>query len=511
MTRPPAAPGVPPVREDGEACVLALDVGTSSTRCVAFDVRGAEIPLAGSGPAVREHAVRATPDGGSELDAAPLLAGAFACLAAASQDMRGRGRPILGVGVCTMWHGVLAVDGRGEPLTPLLLWNDMRSAAQALSLRRVLDQEAVHRRTGCVLHPSFLPARLMWLRDARPEVFRRASRFVSFGEWLEFRLFGRWRVGLSMASGTGFLDQDACAWDAELLQAVGLEPERLSPLEPLHAGRTGLARDAALRLPALAEAPVFPALGDGACNSVGSGACGRGEGALMVGTSAALRVMFAEHAPPAPPGLWRYLLDRRRALIGGALSNGGNLYAWLLRTLRLDEPRDVLERKLAAAQPGGHGLTMLPFLAGERNPDYPLDATGLVAGLRLASTPFDVLHAGLEAVAFRLAAIADRLQDAGCAPERYVASGGLLHSPAWARLLADVLGRPLTLSPLQEATARGAALVALEALGAIPSALDVPAPPGRLIEPDARRHAAYADSRARHESAYARWKDADVP
>ncbi|MFI5399884.1 MAG: gluconokinase [SAR324 cluster bacterium] len=510
MTRSSADSGLPLSRADRAGCVLALDVGTSSTRCVAFDVHGTEIPLPSSGPAVREHAARATPDGGSELDAAPLLAEAFACLAAVSQELRGQGRPILGVGVCTLWHAVLAVDERGEPLTPLLLWNDMRSRAQALSLRRALDEAAVHRRTGCALHPSFLPARLKWLREVRPEVFRNAGRFVSFGEWLEFQLFGRWRVGLSMASGTGFLDQDTCAWDAEVLKAVGLNPERLSPLEPLHAGLRGLGRDAAVRLPALAETPFFPALGDGACNTVGSGACGHGQGALMVGTSAALRVMFPDNAPPAPPGLWRYLLDRRRALIGGALSNGGNLHAWLLRTLRIDEPRDVLERRLEAAQPGGHGLTMLPFLAGERNPDYPLDATGLVAGLRLASTPFDIFHAGLEAVAFRLAAIADRLRDAGCEPARYVASGGLLHSPAWARLLADVLGRPLTLSPLQQATARGAALVALEALGAVPSALAVPAPPGRLVEPDLHRHAAYAASRARHERVHALWRNASV-
>jgi gluconokinase len=477
---------------------------------VAFDLHGTEIPLTSSGPAVREHAVRATSDGGSELDAAALLADAFACLAAVSQDMSRMGRPILGVGVCTLWHAVLAVDGQGEPLTPLLLWNDMRSGPQALSLRRKLDEAAVRRRTGCALHPSFLPARLKWLREVRPDVFRKAARFVSFGEWLEFRLFDRWRVGLSMASATGFLDQGTCEWDAEVLQAVGLNPDRLSPLETLHAGRTGLVRDAAEYLPALAEVPFFPALGDGACNTVGSGACGRRQGALMVGTSAALRVMFSDDAPPAPPGLWRYLLDRRRALIGGALSNGGNLYAWLLSTLRLDEPSDVLERKLGAAQPGGHGLTVLPFLAGERNPDYPLDATGLIAGLRLASTPFDLLHAGLEAVAFRLAAIADRLRDAGWEPEHYVASGGLLHSPAWARLCADVLGRPLTLSPLQQATARGAALVALEALGAVPSALDVPAPSGRLIEPDAHRHAAYDASRARHEAAYLHWREANI-
>ena len=488
--------------------VLALDVGTSSTRCLAFDEQGRPVPGA---IAVREVAARVTPDGGSELDPATLLEHSLACLAEVSGRMSAAGRPILAVGVCTFWHSVLGVDAGGEPQTPLLLWNDMRAGPQALALRRALDGTAVHRRTGCVLHPSFLPARLLWLRAADPDRFARCARFVSFGEWLEQRLFGAWRVGLSMASGTGLLDQHALAWDAEVLRAARIEAGQLSPLEPGHASRAGMLPAAARRLPALADTPFFPALGDGACNSVGSGATRPQVAALMVGTSAALRVLFAADPPPAPPGLWRYLLDGRRALIGGALSNGGNLHAWLLRTLRIDESPERLEQRLAEAEPGAHGLVLLPFLAGERNPDYPLDATGLVAGLRLSTTPFDLLHAGLEAVGYRLAAIADRLRAAGCEPAEYLASGALVHTPAWTRLLADVLGRPVTLSPLQEASARGAALLALEALGRIASALDVPVPAGRRIEPDPRRQARYAGARALHERAYARWSEPGRP
>ena len=488
--------------------MLALDVGTSSVRCVAFDGRGDALPGAA---AAREVVARVTADGGSELDPRALLEHSFACLAAVSERVQAGGRRTLAVGVCTLWHAVLGVDARGEPLTPLLLWNDMRSAPQARALRRTLDGAAVHRRTGCTLHPSYLPARLLWLRESDPERHARCTRFVSFGEWLEFRLFGAWRVGLSMASGTGLLDQEALAWDPEILRAARVEPERLSPLAPAHAPRAGLRPEAAAHLPALAQTPFFPALGDGACNSVGSGATRPGVAALMVGTSAALRVLFAQDAPPAPPGLWRYLLDGRRALIGGALSNGGNLYAWLQATLRLSEGPEDLERRLAAAEPGAHGLVMLPFLAGERNPDYPLDATGLVAGLRLSTTPFDILQAALEAVGYRLAAIAERLRAAGHEPRAYVASGGLVHSPAWARLLADVLGKPVTLSPLEEASARGAALLALEALGKIPSALAVEPPPGRRIDPDADRHARYERDRQRHERAYAHWRQADPP
>jgi gluconokinase len=421
--------------------------------------------------------------------------------------MAADGHPILAVGVCTVWHAMLGVDRVGELPTPLLLWNDMRAAPQALVLRGSLESAAVHRRTGCALHPSFLPARLLWLREARPEIFERCERFVSFGEILEHRLFGAWRVGLSMASGTGLLDQNALAWDREMLRAARIEPGQLSPLVLSHEPRAGMVQEAARRLPALKDVPFFPALGDGACNTVGSGATGAGIAALMIGTSAALRRIFDGDCPPAPTGLWRYLLDRRRALIGGALSNGGNLYAWMTRTLRLDDPPEALERRLTEAEPGAHGLVVLPFLAGERNPDYPLDATGLFAGVRLSTTPFDLLQAGLEAVGYRLAAIADRMDAAGCAPAEYLASGGLVHSPAWTRMLADVLGRPVTLSPLHEASARGAALLALESLGRVPNALAAPVPAGQRIEPDPARHRRYADARKWHEATWSHWRD----
>jgi gluconokinase len=254
--------------------------------------------------------------------------------------------------------------------------------------------------------------------------------------------------------------------------------------------------------------PFFAALGDGACSNVGCGATRPGEAALMIGTSAALRLLFREDAPrpappEAPPGLWRYLLDERRVLIGGAPSNGGNLFAWLQHNLRLDAP-DAFEAALAKAQPGVHGLTVLPFLAGERNPDYPLDVSGWIAGIRTATTAFDIAQAGMEAVAYRIAAIADRLRAAEPALSAFIATGGLLRSPAWMQMLADVLGLPLETTDVPEASSRGAALMAWEALGRIRSALDCPPERGHTFQPDPQRHAQHEQPRARHEALYRR-------
>ena len=505
------------ISEDAGGVVLALDVGTSSVRCLSFFPDGTQHHAIAFS---RSHRPRMTPDGGSELDPEALLEDTLACLGEASQAALAQQRTILAVGVCTFWHALMACDGEGGPLTPLYLWNDMRASASAEVLRSQLDGTDVHRRTGCVLHPSYLPARLAWLRETRGEDFRRAAMFLSFGEFLEWRLFGKVRIGHSMASGTGLFDQTGLDWDGELMAHLELTPERLAPLQAGHLPLKGLQGDIVNRLPALAEVPFFPALGDGACSNLGSGATRPGQGALMIGTSAAMRIFHA--SPPRtgpPPGLWRYRLDARRALTGGALSNGGNVLFRLQDWLRVPEDPHQFDALLAGREPAGHGLVVLPFLFGERNPDYPLDATGAILGLRGAHEPLDIAQACLEAVAYRLAGIADLLDpiEGGVVewtepevtkqsePEvtEWIASGGLLELPNWMGVICDVLGKPLVVSTVQEASARGAALMALEGLGIVKDAHTLPAPLGERIEPDPARHAAYRRARQEHERAYA--------
>jgi gluconokinase len=218
-----------------------------------------------------------------------------------------------------------------------------------------------------------------------------------------------------------------------------------------------------------------------------------------VGTSAALRLVTGA-APRVPWGLWHYRLDARRHLVGGATSEGGNVWAWARRVLALPERDAAVEEALAAAAPDGHGLTALPFLAGERSPGWHEDARAALTGLGLATTAPAMLRALLEAVAYRLCAVYELLAPLASRDHTVVATGGALaRSPAWAGIVADVLGRPLEISALAEASGRGAALLALEALGGPkPPAL----PPGRTIVPDGRRHAVYAAAMGRQRGLY---------
>jgi gluconokinase len=162
-----------------------------------------------------------------------------------------------------------------------------------------------------------------------------------------------------------------------------------------------------------------------------------------------------------------------------------------------------MEPALARMEPDGHGLTVLPLLAGERSPGWKGSARGTLHGLSLATTPIDILHAGLEAVAYRIAIVFELLCQLLPDNPQVIASGGaLLSSPAWLQITTDVLGRPVVVSEVQEASGRGAALIALEALGALKDLKEAPDFIGVIHHPDARRHTRYRQAMERQKILY---------
>jgi gluconokinase len=279
-------------------------------------------------------------------------------------------------------------------------------------------------------------------------------------------------------------------WDAPLLDLLGVAPEQLSPLVDVDAPLSGLRGPYADRWPALRNVPWFPAVGDGAAANVGSGCTGHDRIALTLGTSGAMRVMQTD-VPHVPPGLWCYRVDRQHALVGGATSEGGNVHAWLRRTLRLPEGAE-LDAALSAHPPDAHGLTVLPFVAGERSPNWAGNVPATMHGLTLATTPVAMLRASMEAVAYRFALIEQRICGRTDCSHRFIASGSaLLQSSTWMQMFADVLGRPVVASVEREATSRGAALLALCGLGVLSSITSAPAADGAVYEPDEARYDLY--------------------
>jgi len=222
----------------------------------------------------------------------------------------------------------------------------------------------------------------------------------------------------------------------------------------------------------------------------------------MIGTSGAMRVAY-KGEPPAkiPQGLWCYRIDRKRVIIGGALSDGGGLYHWLKENLRLGKDDDV-EHEIEKRDPVAHGLTVMPFFAGERSTGYHENAVGSILGLRSSTDPIDIVQAVLESIAYRFGDIFDQLNGVSRIREIIASGGALRESPVWTQMIADVLGRNMTLPETHEASMRGAVLLALETTGRINKIEDIPTPPGKKFSADKSRKSVYAEARKRHQETY---------
>ena len=279
-------------------CALAVDVGTSSVRVFLYDrllrnLGGSQLPYVWS----------TTPDGGVEIPADLVVDHAIAAVDRAlagdftrpsAGDLPDGITPdattpraasaIAAVGVSAFWHTLVGVSADGAAVTPIYAWSDTRAARVAAFLRERLDERAIHARTGAVLHPSYLPARLLWLRESLPDLYRSVRWWMSAPEYLGLRLFGERRVSVSMASATGLFDQHRQTWDDEVLRAIDLDPDALSPIADVDAPCAPLRAELSARWPALRGVPWLPAAGDGACANLGSGCVTPERVALSLGT-----------------------------------------------------------------------------------------------------------------------------------------------------------------------------------------------------------------------------------
>ncbi|MGA8593959.1 MAG: gluconokinase [Bryobacteraceae bacterium] len=478
--------------------IVSVDVGTSSVRALLFDCRFRHHERLGL---QNKYDITTTADGGVEIDPDLLLKLTANCLDELHGQMAQEGLRASAVAMSTFWHSFLGVDANGKPSTPIIHLFDTRSAPQVGQLRKRFDAAQVRQRTGCVLHTSYWPAKLLWLKQTNPMAFSRTARWISFGEYFLANLHGKGAESTSMVSASGLWKQRENAYDEELIEFIGIKEDQLAPVDTLDQPARSLKQGFASRWPLFDGIPWCPAYGDGACNNVGSGSTTRDRLALMVGTSGAMRVVIRGASIQIPSGLWCYRVNRERYILGGALSNGGEVFRWVSKTFNL--PGNA-ESQIQKRQPGSHGLTMLPFLAGERSPYWRPDLRAVLAGMSLSTTPTDILQAALEGVSLRFKQIYSLFLEAYPAPAQVIASGGgLLASKAWRQMMADALGRSIVECLEPEASSRGAALIAAEQLGMIKSLDDVEVALGPIIAADPQNAKLYDQMLARDMNLFA--------
>jgi gluconokinase len=456
--------------------ILAVDIGTSATKAVLFDADVNQVAIA------RKHYPIHTPHKGwSEQEPEVILTAVLEAIREITDCLPERTR-ILGISFSAQLCSVLAVDMDGKALTNSLIWSDTRSVDTARSISEEPAARGIHQRTGCPIDAMYALARIRWLKENAelPE----NARFVSIKDYVIFRLAGQWVTDWSIASATGLLDIGEHNWDQAALSLLDLTPANLSELVSPRCVLTKWNKEMANLMGVSPDTRLVVGGGDGPLASIGAGAYNSNSLAVNVGTSAAARMMISEAAVDPEGRLWTYIVDENLWVIGGIVRSGGIVYDWLLRNLfsGTEETKDdalarhvheYADRLASAVPPGAENLIFIPYLGGELSPDWHPHTRGSFFGLDFVHSRGHLVRAVLEGITRSIYRVSESIQSLLNGPFSEIrVTGGLTTSPTWLQIAADMLGAPILVPESAEGSARGAAMLAMIALGLRPDIRD---------------------------------------
>lgn len=450
--------------------LLAVDIGTSSVRAMAFDPSGRIADrVQASYLTIRPRPYFEEQD--------PDLVREAVYKTIRELLASGRLEPSSIAGLCfsSQMYGVFPVDNSGRAAGNNILWSDGRAEAQAERWKIELGPLGFYSETGCPLNSIYPIAKLAWMREREPERFASAARFVSIKDYVAAPLIGEWACDYSMASATGLLDIRRHRWHPEALEAAGVKASRL-PVPVSGLERFSLVAGSPLSGTGLPVGlPIFLGGGDGPLANLGSGASSVGAVNIDLGTSGAARALSDTAVTDSEGSLWCFCLTDALWAYGGIVTNVGNAYQWLssriLGPSGLDEAEayDLLNRLAAEAGPGAGGLLFLPYLRKARSPYWDGRLKGTIYGLTADHGTGHIARALLEAVGFDLRTILFLISARIRTLPHIVFTGGLARSPLMPQLLADVLEREVRTPEDNEGSIAGAALLGFRALELLPS------------------------------------------
>ncbi len=474
--------------------VLALEASTSAAKAVVFSAE------------LRALAEVSVPFEKNVGDIVTLDAeGVYEALVSAGKEaVRKAGVPVHGCGLSTIWHSLLAVDGQKRPLGRALTWANTDASGTAAPARRDGALCAwLYGRTGCMVHAFYPLWQWKYLKENKPESLFGIAGLWSLATYLGYRLTGKARATRCFAAGSGLFNIHTLDWDGEVLAFAGIDPALLPELcEP---------DDAFAMLPEAAAAlgiksvPVALGGGDGALNQVGSGAMGQGIMTFSVGTSGALRLAADGPLLPDQPSTWCYYIAEGKRIAGAATSGACNCVDWLRKTVlggRWDFP-DLESAMLAAKPQWADAPVFLPFLYGERCPGWSDRRSGGYVALRGSHEVGHLYYALLEGVLMNLYQCYLVLEGMAGVPREIRLSGGIVRAMPWQQMAADLFGRPLVVTALENQSIFGAAALGFKAAGALARLEDWPFAPGYTVAPDPAMRAHYQGRFERYCAAYA--------
>ncbi|MFO7633784.1 MAG: FGGY-family carbohydrate kinase [Caldilinea sp.] len=455
------------------ALLVGIDIGTTGTKAILCDRSGHVLAQAGE-----EYPTSFPQPGWAEQDpeawwqaTCHVLHNVFAAACVSAQA-------VAAIGVSCQAPSLVAVDDRGDPVHPALIWMDRRSEPQCDHLRATVDEDVVAQINGGRIDPYFLAPKLLWLRDQAPDAYARCHQILQANGYIVHKLTGVFSMDSSHGPLTLLFDNDRQAWSPALLDAMHIDAAKLPPITPCADIVGVVTAEAAAATGLAARTPVIAGMTDGTAASIEVGLVRPGDAAEMTGQSTVLlvcsdtpyrgKVLF----PLGHPIAGLHLVVGAMVATGGALrwfrDQLGESEIAEARQLGVD-PFELLSQKATQSAPGANRLIFLPYMYGERSPIWDSDARGVFFGLSLATTKGDLVRAIMEGAAFGLRHNIEAAAEAGFHVTTLACVGGGARSAIWNQIKADVLNRPVALPGAAIGAAMGDAIVAAAGVGLYPS------------------------------------------
>ncbi|WP_297988212.1 gluconokinase [Anoxybacillus sp.] len=458
--------------------VIGIDIGTTSTKAVIFEEDGRIRAM----HAVEYPMLHPQP-GWAEQDPYILFSAVVQSIQGAVYKGNVSAEQVKAIGISAAMHSLILVDEHHRPLTNCMIWTDNRSSKQAEQWQKTKRGIEIYKKTGTPIHPMSPLMKLMWFKEHEPHVFERAHKFISIKEYVLYQWFHQYVVDYSIASATGLFSLQAFDWDEEILRLLHIDRQQLSQLVPTTYTLRGMDKKWAEQLSISAHTPVVIGASDGVLANVGVGAVLPHEAAITIGTSGAVRTISSLPKTDEHGRTFCYVLTENEWVVGGPTNNGGILLRWLrdefgaqekevAKRLGID-PYDLLTQYAARVPAGSEGLLFLPFLSGERAPYWDAHARGTFFGISLRHGREHFIRAVMEGVCMSVFSVALAVRDVTGPLSEIRVSGGFAKSTFWRQMLCDMMGKELLVPDTHEASALGAAALALYATGDIVSLQEV--------------------------------------
>ena len=443
---------------------LGIDCGTQGTKVLILDSESGQTLGLGAAP----HTLIQGEHGRREQDTGLWLHALQEATRQALAEAGVSGQQIQGIGVSGQQHGLVLLDRHGEVLRPAKLWCDTESTAQNQQLLEWLGGEAGSlERLGLVIAPGYTVSKLLWTKIHHPEIFDQIAHVLLPHDYLNFWLTGRCCSEYGDASGTGYFNVRTRQWDFDILRHIDsggrLEralPELIESHQPVGCLRPEIAGLLGLN----PSAVVSSGGGDNMLGAIGTGNIEPGIITMSLGSSGT--VYAFDPQPQVSPDA---------AVASFCSSSGGWLP--LICTLNLTNVTSAVRdlfglqldafNRLASQSPiGAEGVSLLPFLNGERVPALP-NATGSFQGLTLTNlNQANLCRAAIEGTTYGLRYGLDLLRHNGLQSHVIRLVGGGSKSPLWRQIVADIMDTPVVCTEQSEAAALGAAIQAAWCVGA---------------------------------------------